>query len=144
MGQPGNITINRLGLTNFWHFNTVTKQSLQGSFSFISLNIAIITKLFFKEGLFFFYKFLLNSTFLNSYPKFRVESRRLRFRFYKIMRKRIQYGSLWVYRTRRPKTFRFFSRVWFLTKSNWLLIKLFIYNPGLKEVKKVKLFTLFF
>ena len=138
MGQPGNTIINRLGVNNFWHYNTVTTQNLQGNMLFAYRNVVIASKLFFRLGFFYIHRFFINNLFWDTYGYWRSVAVKTRFRYYRIFKTKLQYGFKRIHKYRRIKRLRFYSRIWFLIRHNWLIIKFFVYNPKLPGVLKIK------
>lgn len=132
MGQPGHSVINRLGISNFWHFNTVGIRKEKKNF----LNNFIIKQVlinFVKYKNYFFYEFFYNNKWfeynknnLNINMFWRTKPIILKLIIY---RKTLKVNNI---RTRICHLNVFSSKIQIFRYEDWIIVIWFIYDKYTK------------
>lgn len=126
MGQPGHSVINRLGISNFWNFNTIGIRQDRRNF----INNFIIKKLiiiYFKFSNYFFFDLYHNNKWFNFTIK-KVSSSlfwKLKACVYDFFGKRLYTNYYW---SRLFKTNFYSTKIQIFRYENWILISWFLYN----------------
>lgn len=126
LGQPGHSVINRLGISNFWNFNTIGIRQDKRNF----INNFIIKKLlitYFKFSNYFFFDLYHNNKWFN----FKCEKAssslfwKLKACIYDFFGKRLFTNYYW---TRLYKTNNYSTKIQIFRYEGWLIVSWFLYE----------------
>jgi len=110
MGQPGSSVSSRLGINNFWNYQTNSMVSRRGKIFFNYYNSILILKFFFRYGFLFKLNMRISKLFHNNYSFLVKKLKKSRFRYFKLKRKKLLYSKKEMMLIKRPKTLKFFSQ----------------------------------
>lgn len=126
LGQPGHSVINRLGISNFWNFNTIGIRQDRRNF----INNFIIKKLiiiYFKFSNYFFFDLYHNNKWFNFTIKKTSSSLfwKLKACIYDFFGKRLYTNYYW---SRLFKTNFYSTKIQIFRYEDWIIVSWFLYN----------------
>lgn len=135
MGQPGHSVINRLGISNFWNFNTIGIRQDRRNFlnNFLIKNL-LITYLKFKN--YFFYEFYCNNRWFKL-PKYKIDMNifwRDKPAIIPYYNANIKFASS----INRRLILNFFSsKIQIMRYEDWIIVIWYVYNKTTKYIRSL-------